>query len=92
MLRTVVTMSQPGAERLGVDSKLQSAKFVDHVKLTAVEPLRAMLNHGTGVIVMFVIATYQIWPHAQYVLPFQTTPPFVDVENLQSKEYWLAGT
>ena len=61
----MVTVPQPGLDRLVVDSKEQSAKLVDHVIWTVEGPTRAMFSHGTGAIMIFVIAMYHMCPQAQ---------------------------
>ena len=65
MMGTLVTAPQPGVDKLLMDSKTLSAKLVDHVMFSDAGPTRAISNHGTGTIAIFVIVMYQRCPPAQ---------------------------
>src|SRR5258708_1042446 len=84
---TLVTVLQPAAGKGVAYSKTWSAKLVAHAIWTDALPTREMFNQTAGTSVRLEIVTSQMCPPAQKLIPFHTTPPLVDVENLQSNRY-----
>ena len=83
----LVTVLPPAADKLLAYSKMGSAKLVAHVIWTDAVPHSRDAQQSRHTSVMFEIVTCQMCPPAQSVMPFHTTPPLVDVENLQSNRY-----